>query len=405
MPTLKRVKIKICLLGDPAVGKTSLIQKYIYNFFGDTYMRTLGTKVSRKVVKLLDRENDIEYSITMMIWDIMGQKFTSMPLDKYLKMSQGALVVCDITRKDTYQSLANWRKTLYEEVEEVPVIFLANKIDLKKDTALDISEFDNFCNSEGVQSYLTSAKTGQNVNDAFLKLGELIIKASNRLAPGKEPHKPVVDKLLKPIQASVNEPSISRPKIPIAPGDEQIPIAKPNIEEPLKSSIQQTDESSRMDIVLSDDIKIRPGLGYIIKEEKPKRSFKIFKELLKRNIHGLCITRTHPERIKDEYQIKDTPILWLSAESPNKENIVVPTFLPQLNTIIIDFIQKYNDVVILLEGIEYLIDLNDFKAVLRLAHSLNDYIMGSNARLLIPLDPLILQERELHMLTRDFKIL
>jgi len=128
-------------------------------------------------------------------------------------------------------------------------------------------------------------------------------------------------------------------------------------------------------------------------------------QLLSKNIQGLCITRTHPERIKEEYQISDTPILWLSAESPNKENIVVPTFLPQLNTIIIDFIQKHNDVVILLEGIEYLIDLNDFKAVLRLVHSLNDYIMGSNARLLLPLDPLILQERELHMLTRDFKIL
>ena len=405
MPTLKRVKIKICLLGDPAVGKTSLIQKYIYNFFGDTYMRTLGTKVSRKVVKLHDRENDIEYSITMMIWDIMGQKFTSMPLDKYLKMSQGALIVCDITRKDTYKSLANWRKTLYEEVDEVPVIYLANKTDLQKESSINISEFDNFCNSEGVQSYLTSAKTGQNVNDAFLKLGELIIKASYGLTPSKEPHKPVVDKLLKPIKASVNEPSKSPASTHVGLGSEQLPVTKPNLGEQSKPSVQQVNESSKMDIVLSDDIKIRPGLGYIVKEEKPKRSFKIFKELLRMNIHGLCITRTHPERIKEEYQIKDTPILWLSAESPNKENIVVPTFLPQLNTIIIDFIQKYNDVVILLEGIEYLIDLNDFKSVLRLVHSLNDYIMGSNARLLIPLDPLILQERELHMLTRDFKIL
>ena len=130
-----------------------------------------------------------------------------------------------------------------------------------------------------------------------------------------------------------------------------------------------------------------------------------FQNLIKTEIVGLLITRTHPERIKKDYLLNDIPIFWLSADSPNKENIIAPTFLPQLNTLIVDFIQKNNNVVILLEGIEYLIDQNDFKAVLSLIHSLNDYIMGSNARLIIPLDPLILQERELHMLTRDFKII
>jgi small GTP-binding protein len=380
MPKFKRVKIKICLLGDPAVGKTSLIQKYIYNFFGDTYMRTLGTKVSRKVVKFNEPENDIEYELTMMIWDIMGQKFSSMPLDKYLKLAQGALIVCDITRKDTFKSLADWKKTLFNETGQIPVVCLANKIDLEKNAAIKMSEFNSFCNSQKVGHFTTSAKTGKNVNDAFLTLGKLIMNFITKEDVGKE-----LPKTTEPIPAEEEVAEISADTKPISPPVGTTP--------------------AKIKPVTTEELDIKPGLGYVIKEEKPNRSFQIFKQLVKNNIRGLCITRTHPDRIREEFQIQDIPILWLSADAQKDENIVVPTFLPQLNTLIIDFIQKYNDVVVLLEGIEYLIDQNDFKTVLSLIHSLNDYIMGSNARLIIPLDPLTLGERELHMLTRDFKIL
>ncbi|WP_455392697.1 DUF835 domain-containing protein [[Eubacterium] cellulosolvens] len=391
MPGFKRIKSKICLLGDPAVGKTSLIQKYIYNFFGDTYMRTLGTKISRKVVKLSDLVTDMEYELTLMIWDIMGQKFSSMPLDKYLQLAQGALIVCDITRRETFNSLEEWKKTLYQETGEVPVVCLANKIDLEKSASVKISEFEKFCRKQNLDFFVTSAKTGQNVNEAFSKLGELIIKEQVALKPARKPTPELEEKTKYKAPASFEIEE--KAEIDVISAANPEPISTSNVQ-PAQNLHKMTDET-----------EIKPGLGYVIKEEKPYRSFKIFRDLVKKNIRGLCITRTHPDRIKEEYQIKNVPILWLSADSPKTENIVVPTFLPQLNTLIIDFIQKYNDVVIILEGIEYLIEQNDFKAVLSLVHSLNDYIMGSNARLLIPLDPLILQERELHILTRDFKIL
>jgi small GTP-binding protein len=391
MPGFKRVKIKICLLGDPAVGKTSLIQKYIYNFFGDTYMRTLGTKVSRKVIQFKDTKNNMEYELILMIWDIMGQKFSSMPLDKYLQLAQGALIVCDITRKETFTSLTEWKKTLYKETDEVPVICLANKIDLEKNAAIKVSEFENFCQGENVDYFLTSAKTGQNVNEAFLKLGKLIIKAQG------EP-----ESVSKVTKKADTEPGITLPAGFDIEEKSTVEVINETMNEPVSVSQSQISKDVKN---MTEKTEIKPGMSYLIKEEKPHRSFRIFRELINKKIRGLCITRTHPARIREEYQIKDIPILWLSADSTKTENVVVPTFLPQLNTLIIDFIQKHNDVVIILEGIEYLIDQNDFKAVLRLVHSLNDYIMGSNARLLIPLDPLILQERELHILTRDFKIL
>lgn len=403
MPNFKRVKIKICLLGDPAVGKTSLIQKYIYNFFGDTYMRTIGTKVSRKVIKFKDQGTNIEYEVIMMIWDIMGQKFSSMPLDKYLKMSQGALIVCDITRRKTLKSLVDWTKTLYRETGEVPVIYLANKIDLENDKTITNSELDMLSKNEGVKYYTTSAKTGINVDKAFQKLGELIIKSSEKRKYETEKIEPSTGE----IRTEVEKPELELKEGIIDESEliktEPITATTSKVNEK-ETKIEPISDNKTQDFQI-DEFEIKPGLGYIIKEEKPDRSFKLFRELIKRDIHGLCISRVHPKRIQDEFKIEGVPILWLSAESPNKEEIIVPTFLPQLNTIIIDFIQKYDKVIILLEGIEYLIDQNDFKAVLSLIHSLNDNIMGSNASLLIPLDPLIFNERELHMLTRDFKLI
>ncbi len=403
MSRFKRVKIKTCLLGDPAVGKTSLIQKYIYNFFGDTYMRTLGTKVSRKVVNFTDEDNDIEFEITMMIWDIMGQKFSSMPLDKYLKMSQGALIVCDITRVETFKSLIDWKETLFKETGPIPVIYLANKIDLEKERAIKISEFEKFAQSENVDNFVTSAKTGQNVNNAFLKLGELVVNKITEPAPTTEAIIPTLSEAVPTRVGQVSQANQVPVDQPINASPEPISASFERNKKPMNEIYQTTKDV--MEEIAAGESDIKPGIGYIIREEKPERSFKIFQQLINKKIRGLCITRSHPERVKQEYQLDGIQIWWLSTDSPKKENVLVPTFLPQLNTLIIDFIQKYNDVVILLEGIEYLIDQNDFKAVLSLIHSLNDYIMGSNARLIIPLDPLILKERELHMLSRDFKIL
>ncbi|MCK5560144.1 MAG: DUF835 domain-containing protein, partial [Thermoplasmata archaeon] len=261
----------------------------------------------------------------------------------------------------------------------------------EKNAAIKVSEFEDLCQGENVDYFLTSAKTGQNVNEAFLKLGKLIIKAQS------EPKS--VSKVTKKADT---EPAYTLPAGFDIEEKSTVEVISETINEPVSVSQSQISKDVQN---MTEETEIKPGMSYLIKEEKPHRSFRIFRELINKKIHGLCITRTHPDRIREEYQIKEIPILWLSADSTKTENVVVPTFLPQLNTLIIDFIQKYNDVVIILEGIEYLIDQNDFKAVLRLVHSLNDYIMGSNARLLIPLDPLILQERELHILTRDFKIL
>jgi small GTP-binding protein len=395
MSKSKRIKLKICLLGDPAVGKTSLVQKFVYDFFSDSYMRTVGTKVSRKIIQYHEPISDINYEIVMMLWDIMGQKFSSMPLDNYLKMSHGALIVCDVTRKQTFENCREWKKNLVEGSGNVPIIYIANKIDLEKKLDFSLHEFQEFCKKDNVEYFLTSAKTGENVESAFQRLGELIITILKKPAPEvSEPKKkklfPELDHIEEIIQQTVKRPKFVNGKI----------TQRDNSGKSQDGQKGVSDSSLKIDAS-----ELKPGLAYIIKEETPNQSFQIFKSLFQQTKHGLCISRIHPSRLKEEFQIKDVPIYWLSSGTHKQKNVVAPKFLPQLNTILIDFIKKTENAVIILEGIEYLIEQNDFKTVLSLIHSLNDHIMGSNARVIIPIDPLILKEHEMHMLTRDLKVL
>ncbi len=397
MSSLKQIKIKICLLGDPCVGKTSLVQQFIYNFFSDSYLHTLGTKISKKIVQIEDRKNDTTYEIRMMIWDIMGQKIINIPMDKYLKMAQGALIVCDLTRLETLSSLQDWKKRLTSVAREVPIIYLANKSDLENEHKLYIDEFKEFSKNEKIDHYFTSAKTGVNVENAFQKLGKLIIGSWSKIS--KPPTEVAGSSQTQTITMTDNQP-MAMSQVQVQPQQLQLQPQQ------LQSQLQPQQLQPQMQYSAKIDVsEIKPGSGYVIREKKPELSFKLFQEQIKKDTHGLCITRMHPKRIREDFHIKKTPLYWLSAESSEHENTLQPTFLPQLNTIIIDHIRKYNDVAILLEGIEYLIDLNDFKTILNLFHSLNDYIMGSHARLFIPIDPFILKDREFHMLTRDFKVL
>ena len=105
-------KMKICLLGDGAVGKTSLIKKYVYDKFEDKYLLTLGTKTTRKKIELpLKGGGHVE--LTLMIWDIMGQKEFERLHATFFQGSKGAIVVTDFTRKSTLEGVDNWIESFY----------------------------------------------------------------------------------------------------------------------------------------------------------------------------------------------------------------------------------------------------------------------------------------------------
>ena len=167
---------KICLIGTGEVGKTSLIKRFILDIFDDKYLKTLGTKVSKKELTLEYPEKNSKINLTLLIWDIMGQAtFRTLLQDSYFFGAAGALAVCDVTRSDTLGSLEEWVQSLYNIVGEKPIIVLANKYDLVDKRELDEDMLSKMAAKYNTTFYYTSARTGKNVEQAFHELGKLIV--------------------------------------------------------------------------------------------------------------------------------------------------------------------------------------------------------------------------------------
>ncbi|MBM4248771.1 MAG: DUF835 domain-containing protein [Euryarchaeota archaeon] len=143
------------------------------------------------------------------------------------------------------------------------------------------------------------------------------------------------------------------------------------------------------------------GVTYLIKEPKPDDSLKIFASLVKHGSRGFCVTRVHPKRIRKRFELGDTPILWITTSEVADEKCVHPSDLAKLNMAINEMLRNFENLVILLEGIEYLVTYNGFDSILRFVQVINDRIMVTNSRFLITLDPATLDSSSLHILERD----
>lgn len=164
-------KMKICLIGDAAVGKTSLVNKFVWNRFEDSYIATLGTKTMKKTIRI--NNNGTSHNMTLLIWDILGQKFFQKFQNVAYEGAKGAFIVVDLTREETLYSLDYWLYSLFKVAGEIPIVVLANKNDLKH--SLEENEIREHIADYGFPFFLTSAKTGSNVESAFYTLGKSLI--------------------------------------------------------------------------------------------------------------------------------------------------------------------------------------------------------------------------------------
>jgi len=170
------MKAKICLVGERAVGKTSLVRRFVLDEFDDRYIRTLGTKVSKKELSVMREDLSREIQMDMTIWDIMGEKtFTDLLKEAFFTGATGIVAVCDLTRDYTLKELDGWVEGVYEVAGEVPIVVLGNKKDLRKKTVLKKKDLDATSKKYNSTAYLTSAKTGENVECIFEKLAEEIV--------------------------------------------------------------------------------------------------------------------------------------------------------------------------------------------------------------------------------------
>ncbi|UCF08832.1 MAG: GTP-binding protein [Thermoplasmata archaeon] len=168
-------KVKICLLGDGAVGKTSLINRFVKQHFTDRYLLTIGTNTYKKKIAI-KRPGESDVYLSLIIWDIMGQlTFRQVFLPQYLKGSRGALLVCDLTRRETLERLDNWMDLMFVEWGEIPLVFIGNKCDQTDSHDFGAGEQEDLARDFDCPYFLTSAKTGEHVEAAFHALGEKIL--------------------------------------------------------------------------------------------------------------------------------------------------------------------------------------------------------------------------------------
>lgn len=160
------VQKKICLLGDFAVGKTSLVRRFVEGRFDDKYLSTIGVKVSRRTI---ERGT---HTLSLLVWDLIGGNELSHREAGYLVGAAGALIVCDLTRHETLETLQRYTRHLRAINPEAALVLIGNKLDLTAERIVTDAQLTAVSASLRSEYFLTSAKTGLNVEEAFLRLAE-----------------------------------------------------------------------------------------------------------------------------------------------------------------------------------------------------------------------------------------
>jgi len=165
-------KMKVCLVGDEGVGKTSLIRRFVLSQFDDRYVRTIGVVVHKRLVVV--PAAGATHSAVLTVWDVLGRNdFVGRYREAYFTNTAGILAVCDLTRPETLDGLARWIDLVHGVAGDVPAIVLANKRDLTAHTRIDEDALLAFCELYDIPFLETSAKTGENVETAFGRLAEM----------------------------------------------------------------------------------------------------------------------------------------------------------------------------------------------------------------------------------------
>ncbi|MFW9783139.1 MAG: Rab family GTPase [Candidatus Heimdallarchaeota archaeon] len=163
--------IKIVLLGEANVGKTSLVYRFIEDKFRENYKSTLGVNLLKKDMQLEEFGE-----VSAQIWDLGGQESFRSLRKLYLEGANGALVVYDCTKKKSFEKLSDWIQDFKQARGNEPIVLIGNKKDLEDKIKVPESDGNEFANKNNMEFISTSAKTGSNVEEAFIEITKKILK-------------------------------------------------------------------------------------------------------------------------------------------------------------------------------------------------------------------------------------
>ncbi len=195
---VKVFKFKVALLGDSRVGKTSLVKKFVYDDFDDNYIVTLGAKTVAKTV-MLKTEKGETLECDLQVWDVLGQKRFKRLQKTFFSGTQGAFIVSDITQPESFKSSEDWTEMLFAVTGPVPLVYALNKFDLiDEQKEFKKEDLENIVEQNPGMFFLSSAKTGLNVEAFFHRMAQILAEAVLKEpileydpnAPGEELPKP-----------------------------------------------------------------------------------------------------------------------------------------------------------------------------------------------------------------------
>lgn len=164
--------IKILLIGDPESGKTSILLKYSSDTFSSDYINTLGIDFR---IKHLTIKN---YKIKLQIWDTAGRERFKTITTAYYKGAQGIFIVYDVTNRKSFENIEQWLKNIdkysYSDSNIVKIL-IGNKIDINNKRVVTTTEGQELADLHQMIFFETSAKTGENIEDAFVMISSLVV--------------------------------------------------------------------------------------------------------------------------------------------------------------------------------------------------------------------------------------
>ena len=180
MSKTQTFKFKIVVIGDGGVGKTSLISKFTQGTFEKDYIKTIGAQFTK-----LDEEINGD-KISLIFWDIAGQNSYDFLNPLFYRESRACIIVFSLEENelgtDSFKNIENWHDELKMRCGNIPVVVFANKVDLIEESDLNTTKLQKIAKKLKIFSYyLTSAKTGQGVNEAFSAIIEELYKKSKAL--------------------------------------------------------------------------------------------------------------------------------------------------------------------------------------------------------------------------------
>lgn len=163
---------KLILGGEGGVGKTSMVHRFVEDSFKTDYKSTIGTSIMKKECNF----EGLESKVRFVIWDLAGQAQFQRVRQTYVSNAEAGILVYDVTRKETFTNIEKWFKETTDASKDISLILVGNKVDLVENRVITTEQGEELATKLKLSYVETSAKTGENINDAFKILALQIIK-------------------------------------------------------------------------------------------------------------------------------------------------------------------------------------------------------------------------------------